>query len=560
MNQTYGEIKLTRDKKSWVITGLPPHLLIKIKAMFPKLPKYTKLGRIVLKRNLENSRDLEWFHQRYPFGGDPSMLDSLTADAEEHKDTNNKIYSIINNETLEPVSIDLKPGLSLREYQSKFVQVVKHKKRMLLVDDVGLGKTISTIGAILAVNKPPAMVVMEPHLQNQWEEKIKEFSHLRVHKIKGMKPYVLPGADVYLMKYSCLIGWSDVVRDLSFSVMAFDEIQELRRNESQKYGVAKELADNSEYVFGLSATPIYNYGDEIYNILDLVSPGVLGAKEGFIREWCSNGKRVRNPKALGTFLQSEHLMLRRTMESVGREIPPVNTIVHTVDFDRKALDRIQERAEVLAITALKGGFVERGRAARDLDAMVRHATGVSKAKSVAKYVKAILDSGEKVLLAGWHRDVYDIWNRELSKYKPVMYTGSENQSQKDQSKKLFMEGDSKVMFISLRSGKGLDGLQHSCKYVVFGEFDWSPGVHTQVTGRIGRDGQQEKVNSIFLTSDSGSDPEMIEILGVKSQQSHGIINPLDSGPRQKQSDDSNVRKIVNKYAPKELLFKEQVTQ
>ena len=79
--------------------------------------------------------------------------------------------------------------------------------------------------------------------------------------------------------------------------------------------------------------------------------------------------------------------------------------------------------------------------------------------------------------------------------------------------------------MSLRAGAGIDGLQGVCRTVVFGELDWSPAVHEQGIGRIYRDGQTDPVMAYFLLSDYGSDPVMLDVLGVKKSQSQGIRDP-----------------------------------
>ena len=157
----------------------------------------------------------------------------------------------------------------------------------------------------------------------------------------------------------------------------------------------------------------------------------------------------------------------------------------------------------------------------------------------------ILENDEKVLLAVWHRDVYDIIKKELREYNPVFYSGSENEKQKNESKRAFISGESKVMLISLRSAVGLDGLQQHCSYVVFGEFDWTGAMHEQVIGRLDRFGQTKQVTAIFLASDSGSDPIVMDIIGMKKSQSDGIMNPF--GKKQKNaSDDSIVKSFAKK--------------
>ena len=154
------------------------------------------------------------------------------------------------------------------------------------------------------------------------------------------------------------------------------------------------------------------------------------------------------------------------------------------------------------------------------------ATGVAKAAKVAAFVRMLVEGGEQVLLGGWHRDVYDIWQDHLSDLGIVFYTGSESQSRKIKAKAAFVSGQARIMAMSLRSGAGLDGLQHCCRTVVFGELDWSPMVHRQFIGRVRRPGQTETVDTYYLNTDGGSDPAIVETLGLKSSQAHGIIDPF----------------------------------
>lgn len=58
-----------------------------------------------------------------------------------------------------------------------------------------------------------------------------------------------------------------------------------------------------------------------------------------------------------------------------------------------------------------------------------------------------------------------------------------------------------------------------------GELDWSPAVHIQATGRVARDGQKEPVVSYYLIADTGSDPVVADVLGVKREQLLGAIDP-----------------------------------
>ena len=105
------------------------------------------------------------------------------------------------------------------------------------------------------------------------------------------------------------------------------------------------------------------------------------------------------------------------------------------------------------------------------------------------------------------------------------------------------------MIISLRSGVGLDGLQGRCKIVVVGELDWSPSTHTQLIGRVDRDGQPDQVTAIYLVSDDGSDPPVTDLLGLKASQANDIIDPL-AGVQTQHSDETVIQKLAKQYLEK----------
>jgi hypothetical protein len=197
----------------------------------------------------------------------------------------------------------------------------------------------------------------------------------------------------------------------------------------------------------------------------------VGTREEFCREWCDGSGEdasLREPDAFGTYLRSNFIMLRRTRAEVGRELPPVQSVVETIGYDESVMDEIDAEATELANKVIKGVFLEAGQAARELDLKLRHATGIAKAPHVADFVRLLVkEEGEQVLLCGWHREVYDVWENQLSKFNDIKccyYTGTESTAQKNESKRQFMAKECQVMFMSLRSGgrpgRPPEGLQH----------------------------------------------------------------------------------------------------
>lgn len=540
--RTFGRITYEKDARTWVFNDVLPHVMIKIKSVFHGIPR-TTVCPFGLNHTKELAVDLHWFLTRYPMRitlDDQKFLADERVNQLELLDEMEGFF--LPHYAAKPM--DLKKPL--RKYQSQGVELYWRARRLLIGDVVGLGKTAIAIGSFCEPQCLPAAVVVQTHLPTQWKEQIEMFSGLTVHIVKNGPVYQLPPADVYIFKYSQLAKWVNIFTEKYFKSVAFDEIQELRREGSQKYEGGKTLARNTNYSMGLSATPIFNYGDEIWNILDLLKEGSLGEKSDFNREWCGYGGVVTKPQALGTYLRENFLFLRRTREEVGMELPALNVMVETVETDQAALDNVEAIARMLAIKVVSGSFEERGRAARDLDIMVRQATGIAKARYVAQYVRMLVECGESVLVAGWHRDVYEIWNKELADLKPVMYTGSESPAQKEKSKNAFISGEAKLMFISLRSGAGLDGLQKRGSIVVLGELDWSPAIHEQLIGRLNRDGQASQVTAIYLVSESGSDPGIVDLLGLKASQASGITDPF-TGPTEQFSDRGRIKALAQRY-------------
>lgn len=551
MSRTFGHLRLTECGKTWEISRLEPHVAIRLKQLFPRVPK-NSAGPFHLPRDLMHAADLDWFTSRYPLAISDDDHRALHGERLGFEAQQAEMERILMPDYQAPAAIGMQPGKKVRNYQSQAVELVRRRRSLLLGDEGGLGKTI-TAGAFLA-SEPgalPAAVVCDPHMQTQWRDKLGEFTTLRTHVIKKASPYNLPEADAYIFRISQIAGWIDFFNTGFFKAVVYDEPQSLRTGTGTgKGGAAAVLSRMSLYRLGLTATPIYGYGIEMWNVMQFIDDTVLGSYDDFAREWVdhSNG-RIKDPKALGTYLREQHVLLRRLKADVGMELPKASVLVEHVDYDAKTVKSVEDLARQLAIRATTGSFVERGQAARELDIMVRQSTGLSKARAVAQFVRLMVEAGEPVLLMGWHRAVYEIWLEALKDLRPAMHTGSESAAHKEREKQRFLDGDTDVLIMSLRSGAGVDGLQHRCSTVIIGELDWSPGIHQQIIWRLDRDGQTRPVTCFMLVTDEGSDPPMMDVLGIKRSEATQIVDP-NLGVQVVMEDTSNLRRLVDRYLEK----------
>lgn len=515
-----GKLNYLKAPVSEWMFDVKPQLSMRLKRIFPRM-KQTKGTTLRVKHTLEVANDIEWVLKRWPIEVGPLSLAMLKSAAQSYRDNLELLDSVM---AAPPAPESFKLAVPLRAYQAQATALYLAKGNLLDADVVGLGKTATAIASFTDPRVMPAAVVVKAHLPKQWHDEIAKFlPAARVHTIKSTANYDLPPADVYVISYSKLSSWWGVLAEKCKSVV-FDEIQELRIVGSKKYRAAQKLTECVPFKIGLSATPIHNYGAEAWSIFNLLAPESLGSFDEFSREWCGFGGVVTDPEALGEYLRVENLMIRRTRKEIGRELPPITRYVQEADVDQEAYQKGLTSADELARILLSGSFLERGQAARQFDMELRQATGIAKASFVAELVRMLVDSGEQVLLGGWHRAVYEIWRERLKDLNPVFFTGTESPAQKEEARQVFISGRSKVLIMSLRSGAGTNGLQDVCSCAVLGELDWTPAVHEQFIGRLARDGQTESVQVFIPVAPVGCDPTMASILGLKQAQATGIVD------------------------------------
>ncbi len=544
-----------------------PHVAIMLRRVFGGVQR-RGAGSFELSATPTNAALLEWFRAQFPLDLEPGSAAPFRELVAAEK---RKQLAITELEQPGYVPRAFKLALPPREYQRVAADLALRTGALLVGDAIGCGKTCTAICAL--IERLPAIVVTMTQLPAQWQREFAKFAPgLRVHVIETTKPYDLsrirrergadgkicpapPGLpDVVAISYSKLDSWADTLAAYGRAV-CFDEIQELRHSDTNKYRAASAIAGAMQLKIGASATPMFNFGSEIYPVLKVIAPDSLGTREEFYQEWCGGGGGdpskvcVKDPVALGTYLRESGLLIRRTRKDIGRELPPLSIVRHVVECDHRRIDEAEADVAELArrVLARTGTNLERMQWAGEIDLRMRQATGIGKAPAVADFVRMLVESDETVVLFGWHRSCYDIWQSafERAGIKYAMYTGSESVATKADGVRRFTRGEARVLIMSLRSGAGVDGLQHGCCTTVHGELDWSPKVIEQGVGRIFRDGQPNPVAAYLLVAESGSDPAIEDVLGLKDAQSSAIMDPDLAGVAQLVgSADDRIRRLA----------------
>ncbi len=504
-----GTLSYNKKSRCWVVRG-DPSVTEMCKRLFPG-SKGARRGEARFANHRRMVSDLLWLMLRFPLDVRledlPRWQEAVTG-AREHA-LREALASTL------PQSMTPPEGTfsgQLMPFQQEGLSFLMRHERTLLADEMGLGKTVQALACLAASHSFPALVIPPPHLCRNWQEEIRRFLVIngqpaRVHLITGLKPYPLPEADVYIMHYLLLRGWKTVLPNLGFRAVVFDEIQELRHAGTEKYSAASLLSDSAERVIGLSGTPIYNRGGEIWNVINILDFHFLS------------------------------------------QLPPKRRLVQELDWNDRVyaslmagvLQDLKKWKNAVDLSPQQKRMLE-----ESISLHARQATGVAKAPYVCAFVRALLDGGEKVLLFAHHHQVFDIYREELKAYHPKFITGRETMDQKAAAVQAFMEEKTSVLCISLRSGSGLNLQKATC--VVFGELDWSPAVHSQAEDRAHRIGKEDSLLCYYLVSPAGSDALMQETLGLKVSQFVGLMGDTPKTQEQVMEEAGYARRHVEMLA------------
>ncbi|MBM3903886.1 MAG: hypothetical protein FJ357_01900 [Thaumarchaeota archaeon] len=394
-------------------------------------------------------------------------------------------------------------------------------------------------------NAFPALIVAPLVTLQNWQREIEKFlvrksrngrlveseaptsTIIRVGKSEALEKY-----DFYIINYELLYKRYKDLANLGLKTIVCDEVQNLRSKTTQKYHAIKKLAalESVKYRIGLSGTPIYNRGSEIWPIVDILRPGLLGSFKEFCEYFCyvnEKGKAIvleNKRESLRNMLQ-KHVMLRRKKTDVLSELKEKIRYKEIIDSDinyyNKELERIWKKLED-----------ERKEAQTAFDASTayqraiqseRQAAGAAKLPHVINFVKNIMEIEESVVVFCHHKSIHTLLHQSLSEFKPASIIGGQTDKQRQDSIDSFQGGQTKLMIAGLRAGNVGINLTRA-KYVIFAELDWSPAIHLQAEDRLHRIGQKNTVFAYYLIGNGTLDEHVARVLVDKSYEIDAIMD------------------------------------
>ena len=501
-----------------------------------------KPDEAIVSDNDENVKHLKWIAERYPLTIlSKSVWNRKTASLIVKKQRVPKI------EKLEKATPSNQFRGTLLDFQREGLDfLLKSSGNALLADEMGLGKTVQTL-AYLSKEKNafPALIVAPLVTLTHWQREIEKFlkkkskngkinskasptsTMIRIGKSSDIGNY-----DFYIINYELLHKRADDLAKPPIRSIVCDEVQHLRSKTTQKYAAVKKLAakESVKYRVGLSGTPIYNRGSEIWPIVDILKPGLLGNFKEFCEYFCwvdEKGKAIVLDNKRDTLRKqlTTHVMLRRKKSDVLKDLKDKvryqEVIASDERFYKAELDKIWKKLEEEQSYA-ETAFDKSASYHRAIESE-RQAAGLAKLKHVVEFVNEVMETEESIVVFCHHKAIHTLLHESLEEHNPSSIIGGQTLTTRDNEIDRFQKGQTRLMIAGLRAGNVGINLTKA-RYVIFAELDWSPAIHRQAEDRLHRIGQKNKVFAYYLVGKGTLDEHVADILVDKAYEIDTILD------------------------------------
>jgi len=434
--------------------------------------------------------------------------------------------------------------------------------RALLADEVGLGKTIEA-GLVLKeyllrglVQR--ALILVPASLVEQWDQELRrkfdlEFAILKHGTAWWEEPLVLASMDT-----AKLLRHRDKVASAAFDLVVVDEAHRLKNQKTLAWKFLDRLAPR--YLLLLTATPVQNDLHELYNLVQLLRPGLLGTYRTFGREFMRRGDRrmPQNTGRLATLLGET--MIRTTRASTSIRFPKRE--VTNVHFDLSLPEReiyddvtrlvrrlIQGQKEhkrgAIKLTLLTlqkeigsssfaaiptlGKLLARespGPARAELEDLLVRARAVDTNAKFEGVTRLLGSSREKVVIFTQFRATLEFLARSIRALgiRTAVFHGALTLREKEAAIAQFR--DRARVLVSTEAGGEGRNLQF-CRLLVNYDLPWNPMRIEQRIGRLHRLGQQHDVHVYNFTARQTVESYVLEIVHEKINMFRSVIGDLD---------------------------------
>jgi superfamily II DNA or RNA helicase len=403
--------------------------------------------------------------------------------------------------------------------------------RALLADDMGLGKTVQAIAAceLLRARGEAArvLVVTCASLKHQWQREIERFTGERAVVVRGGRPErraaLESDAPYKILNYE--LTWHELaqLRSLDADVLIFDEAQRAKNFRTKTAATLRAIP--SRFTFVLTGTPVENRLDDLYALLQLIDPALLGPLWKFNLAFAQQNDRGRivGYRNLGELRQRiSPVVLRRRKEDVLLELPALTEQTRytaltpeqselEVGYRQMAAMLIQIAERRPLTKAEQQGLLMALLKARQACNAVELCDPKSRVKASPKLdeLEALLgeiltQASAKILVFSEWVEMLNLCAKRLDRLRigyAMLHGGVPTDRRPALLDRFREEADLRVLLSTEAGGVGLN-LQVA-SYVIHLDLPWNPARLDQRTSRAHRMGQTRGVTVTYLCAEGG---------------------------------------------------------
>ncbi len=445
------------------------------------------------------------------------------------------------------------PGIEARlyPYQVDGVAFLVARGRALLADDMGLGKTLQAIAAAAwMIHQGEAeriLVICPASLKQQWAREIRRFTGRKAVAIggpvAGRAVQYRSGAGFFIVNYELAMRDGSVINaSLCPDLLILDEAQRIKNWRTKVAEAVKRIV--SRHAFVLSGTPLENRLEDLYSLMQVVDPAVLGPLWRYLAEFHITDERG---KVLGYRNLSElrrrlaPAMLRRDRALVRDQLPEriesrldVPLTANQKDLHDAALINAAQIAAIAKRRPLTPVEQHRLLAALQQARMACNAAGLVDKETVGSpkldELAGLLD--DLCLQSGLKAVVFSQWEQMTRMVEErvramglgcVRLHGGVPTDKRGALIDRFREDPAIQVFISTDSG-GVGLNLQAASVLINLDIPWNPAVLDQRIARIHRLGQSERVQILLLVAADSYEGRVLELVQGKRNLFDNVVD------------------------------------
>lgn len=449
------------------------------------------------------------------------------------------------------------------EYQQEGILFGLRKKRFLIGDEPGLGKTLQSIGVVDCAHAYPCLVICPSSLKINWQREFEKFADVKALVLDDATRTTFPYLLNMGMHQVCIVNFESLrkyfvwdiktngafrLKDVVFAdyikmfrSVIIDESHRVKDPSAQQTIFTKGICTGKKYIALLSGTPVVNRPEDLVAQLSIMErlADDFGGRGKFLSDYCSFGKDQKDEQAEALADLSAKLydkcMIRREKKSVLKELPDKTRTDLYVELDpesRKVYDTAAADLREYLEKYTGCTDVEIRRKMR-MEALVKFMTlrslsAKGKVKQAVDFVNTFLANGKPLILFCSYHEIVDALKKAFP--KAVSVTGRDTLAEKQAAVDSFQNGHAQLIVCSIKAaGVGLTLTASS--NVAFIELPWTYSDCCQCEDRAHRIGQKDNVTCYYMLGRNTIDHVLYSIIHKKKSIANQIMAASDDIPQ-----------------------------